>query len=53
MDDVTLDNERYNKEKNNEIYGTTAVIGGLYSVGKHTKKAVKDITDVDNWKEFK
>jgi len=53
MDDVTLDNERYNKEKNNEIYGTAAVIGGLYSVGKHTKKAVKDITDVDSWKEFK
>ena len=47
------DSERYQKEQNNERYGKIAATGSAYSIYKHGKKAVKDLTDVDNWKEFK
>ena len=47
------DSERYQKEQNNERYGKISAVGGAYSIYKHDKKAVKDVTDVDNWKTFK
>ena len=37
--------KNFSKEKNNKKYGSAAIIGGTFMVGKHIKKAIKDITD--------
>lgn len=37
--------KNFSKEKNNNKYGSAAIVGGVYMVGKHAKKAVKDIVD--------
>ena len=47
------DTERYKKEKNNETYGKAAAVGGTIYTVHHTKKKIKELTDVDSWKEFK
>ncbi|MBP5469296.1 MAG: hypothetical protein J6Z11_08640 [Candidatus Riflebacteria bacterium] len=37
--------KNFSKEANNKTYGTAAIVGGVYSVGKHAKKAIKEITE--------
>jgi len=37
--------KNFSKEANNKTYGTAAIVGGVYSVGKHAKKTIKELTD--------
>ena len=37
--------KNFSKEANNKTYGTAAIVGGVYSVGKHAKKTIKEITE--------
>ena len=37
--------KNFAKEANNKKYGTAAMIGGAYSLGKHAKKTIKELTD--------
>ena len=37
--------KNFAKEANNKKYGTAAMIGGAYSLGKHAKKTLKEITE--------
>ena len=41
------------KEKSKRVGDVIVGIGTAASLGKHTKKAVKDITSVDRWQEMK
>ena len=47
------DTKRFEKENNNVTYGKAAILGGTLYSAHHVKKNIKEITDVDNWKEFK
>ena len=45
--------DRFEKEETNELYGKASLIGGTIYTAHNIKKDIKEITDVDNWKEFK
>lgn len=45
--------ERYQKEVDNENYGKAGIILTTASIIHNTKKAVKDIADVDSWDKMK
>ena len=47
------DTKRFKREENNITYGKASIIGGTLYSAHHIKKNIKEITDVDNWKEFK
>ena len=47
------DTKRFEKEKNNATYGKVGIIGGTLYSAHHIKKNVKELTNVDSWKELK
>ena len=47
------DTKRFKKEEDNITYGKASIIGGTIYSAHHIKKNVKELTDVDSWKESK
>lgn len=50
---VPPDHPRYIHDKNEMTVAKAAGVISAVSVGKHTKKAIKNVANVDSWKEFK
>ena len=51
--DVPINHPRLQHDLNERNIAKAAGIISAISIGKHTKKAIKDVTNVDSWKEFK
>ena len=47
------DTKRFDKEVKNELYGKASLIGNTLNSIHHTKKSIKELSDVDSWKEMK
>jgi hypothetical protein len=50
---ISADDDRVQDETNNAKVGTVSIIGGTVHTLHKTKNAVKDLTNVDGWKEMK